>query len=144
MKSSIHVLLPVLLLCVALTTGIFFVWAKPQVETSQNRVVGEVVKTDQATKRLTIKTATGLIEVIAGDTAALLRVPRGEATADKASKISFGEIVIGDRVFVRMAAPEEGKTLQATQVVVTSGNASERQARVGNSEPAVSLVGSRQ
>ncbi len=59
MKSSTHVLLLALLLCVALTSRISSVWAKPQGGNSQNRVVGEVVKTDQTTKRLTIKTATG-------------------------------------------------------------------------------------
>jgi len=129
MKSSTHVLLLALLLCVALTSRISSVWAKPQGGNSQNRVVGEVVKTDQTTKRLTIKTATGEIEVVAGDTAVLLRVPPGEASADKASKISFGGIEIGDRAFALVGAAEEGKPLQATQVVVTSRSASERQDR---------------
>jgi hypothetical protein len=129
MKSPTHVLLLVLLLCVALRSGNSSVWAKTQVGTSQNRVVGEVVKIDQSTKRLTLKTVTGEIEVVAADTTALLRVPPGEASADKASKISFGEILIGDRVFARVAAAEEGKPLQASQVVVTSRSASERQDR---------------
>lgn len=129
MKSSTHALLLGLLLCVALASGILSVWARPQGGTSQNRVVGEVVKIDQSTKRLMIKTATGEIEVVAGDTTVLLRVPPGEASADKASKISFGEILIGDRVFARVGAAEEGKPLQATQVVVTSRSASERQDR---------------
>jgi hypothetical protein len=129
MKSSTHVLLLALVLRVVLTSGISSVWAKPQGGISQNRVVGEVVKTDQSTKRLRLRTATGEIEVVASDTAVLLRVPPGETSADKASKISFSEIVIGDRVFARVGAAEEGKPLQATQVVVTSRSASERQDR---------------
>src|SRR6266545_607819 len=115
MKSFMNALPLALLLCVALTRGNSSVRATSQGETQQNRVVGEVLQTNPSAKRLTIKTESGEIEVIANETTALLRIPPGETSADKANRISFGEIVIGDRLFARVSVSEPGKPLQASQ-----------------------------
>ena len=86
-----------------------------------DRVVGVVTAVDKATHQISVKVDTGETRaVVVSTTSALLRMPPGETSAQKASKISLGEVAVGDRVFARGALIADGKTLEARQVVVSS------------------------
>ncbi len=129
MKALINVLLLALLLCVALAPKTYL-WATTQGEAAQRSFVGEVVRTDSSGKTLTVKTDFGEVEIIATDASALMRIPPGETSTAKASKISFSDIVVGDRLFARVNDPEAGKPLRATQIVVSAKSASGARDRI--------------
>ncbi|HEV7859144.1 MAG TPA: hypothetical protein VGO91_11050 [Pyrinomonadaceae bacterium] len=88
---------------------------------TQNRVVGEVTAIDAAARQLTVKTDDGKsVLVSTGDRTAVLRLPPGEATAEKAVKITLADINAGDRMFARGEMAADGNSLTARQVVVTN------------------------
>ncbi|HEY3039264.1 MAG TPA: hypothetical protein VGJ66_11035 [Pyrinomonadaceae bacterium] len=112
-----------------LTTGNSFAQAQQssasQASATQNGVVGVVTAVDKATSQLTIKTDTGVsIAIATDDKSAVLRLPPGETSAQKAVKITLGDITAGDRMFARGTTSADGKSVNARQVVVTSGAAS--------------------
>jgi len=89
---------------------------------AQGRVVGAVTVVDQAGGKLTIKTDSGeLITVLTNDKSSVLRLPAGETSAQNATKISLGDIAVGDRLFARGTNSADGKLIDARQVVVTGG-----------------------
>jgi hypothetical protein len=88
---------------------------------AQNRVVGEVTAIDSGARQLTVKTDDGKSVVVStGDRTAVLRLPPGEATAEKAVKITLADINAGDRLFARGEMAADGNSLTARQVVVTN------------------------
>jgi hypothetical protein len=88
---------------------------------TQNRVVGEVTTIDAAARQLTVKTDDGKSVVVStGDRTAVVRLPPGEATAEKAIKITLADINVGDRMFARGEMAADGNSLTARQVVVTN------------------------
>lgn len=88
---------------------------------TQNRVVGEVTAIDAAARQLTVKTGDGKSVVVStGDRTAVVRLPPGEATAEKAVKITLADINVGDRMFARGEMAADGNSLTARQVVVTN------------------------
>jgi hypothetical protein len=92
--------------------------------TSQARVVGVITSVDKGTNQIAVKTDTGeAMVVVVGSSSSLLRLPPGEASAQKAVKISLDEIVVGDRLFARGNTIGDGKSLDARQVVVTGAAA---------------------
>ena len=94
-----------------------------------DRAVGVVTGVDKASNKILVKADTGEArEVLLRGTTSLLRMPPGETSAQKASKISLEEIAVGDRVFARGTAIGDGKVLEAQQVVVTSVAATTAQA----------------
>ena len=89
--------------------------------TASDRVVGVVTGVDKATNQISVKADTGETKsLVVSATSAVLRMPPGETAAQKALKISFDEVAVGDRVFARGAFIGDGKTLEARQVVVSS------------------------
>jgi hypothetical protein len=89
---------------------------------AQARVVGEVTALDAAARALTVRTNEGQTVVIqTAERTAVLRLPPGETTADKAARITLSDIAVGDRLFARGEMSEDQKSLAARQVVVTSG-----------------------
>ena len=89
------------------------------------RVVGVVTSVDKANNQIAVKADTGDARaIVVSSTSSLLRLPPGEASAEKAVKITLDEIAVGDRVFARGAAIGDGKSIEARQVVVTGAVAS--------------------
>jgi len=67
-----------------------------------NGVIGEVKVIDNAAKQLIVKTDAGsLVTVALADSTSYMRLPPGEKTLDKATKIVFADLGEGDRVFAR-------------------------------------------
>ena len=97
--------------------------------TAPDRVVGIVTAVDKATNQISVKADTGETKaVVISATSAVLRMPPGETSAQKALKISLEEVAVGDRVFARGAFTGDGKMLEARQVVVSSAVATTAQA----------------
>jgi hypothetical protein len=91
---------------------------------AQNRLVGVVTAIDAATGQVTIKTDEGASAQIMTDTkTAILRVPPGETSPEKAARVTLAELAVGDRLFARGTVSADGKSIAARQVVITSGAA---------------------
>ena len=107
-----------------------------QTTAAPDRVVGVVTTVDKATSQITVKANTGETKVVVvSATPALLRLPPGETAAQKALKISFEEVAVGDRIFARGAFIGDGKALDARQVVVSSAAATTAQAQPQQADP---------
>ncbi len=104
------------------------VTAFAQTGAAPDRVVGVITAVDKATNQISVKADTGETRaVVVNSASALLRMPPGETSAQKASKISLDDIVVGDRLFARGATIGDGRTLEARQVVVSSAAATSTQ-----------------
>lgn len=91
-----------------------------QTTAAQSRIVGEVTAVDKAANQVTIKSDTGeSITIITNEGSAVLRLPAGETSAQKATKITLADISVGDRLFARGAVAAGGKSMAASQVVVS-------------------------
>ncbi len=92
----------------------------PQTNVAQIRVVGEVTAVDKAANQVTIKSDAGEnIIIVTNGAASLLRMPAGETNAQKAIKITLADIVVGDRLFARVAGATGDKSVVASQIVVS-------------------------
>ena len=90
----------------------------------QNRLVGEVQSANAAAGEFTIKADDGRIVTLkAEERASLLRIPPGETNIQSATKITLGDVVVGDRVFARGALSADGKTFSARQLVAANKQA---------------------
>src|ERR1044072_2117690 len=84
-----------------------------------NGVIGEVTTVDMTAKQMTVKTDAGSIVAVAlSDATVYMRVPPGEKTLDKATKIAATDVGIGDRVFARGKVADDRKSVPARIVVV--------------------------
>lgn len=84
-------------------------------------VIGEVKSVDAAGKQLTVKTDAGsVVTAVLSDSTAYLRVPPGETTLAKATKVTLAEIGEGDRVLANGKVADDHKTISSRQVVVMS------------------------
>jgi hypothetical protein len=91
-----------------------------QASAAQSRVVGEVTAVDKTANQVTIKSDTGeSITIVTNEASSVLRLPAGETSAQKATKITLADIGVGDRLFARGTVAEGGKSVAASQVVVT-------------------------
>ena len=94
--------------------------ATSQTTAAQSRIVGEVTAVDKTARQVTIKTDTGeSITILTNEASSVLRLPAGETSAQKATKISLADIGVGDRLFARGALAVGGKSVSASQVVVS-------------------------
>jgi hypothetical protein len=83
------------------------------------RVIGEVLASDTAARRMTIKTDGGeQVAVSVAANALYLRVPPGEKDLKKASPIALADVGTGDRVLARGRLAADGKSIDATAVIV--------------------------
>jgi Cu/Ag efflux protein CusF len=102
---------------------------------TQSRVVGEVTAIDATARQVTVKTEDGKSVVVSTiERTAVLRLPPGEATAEKAVKITLADINAGDRLFARGEMAADGNSLNARQVVVTSSKGGAQAAAAGRDE----------
>ena len=113
----------------ALATGNTFAQAPEagtaQTTAAQSRIVGVVTAVDISGNQVTIKSDAGeSIAIVTNSTSALLRLPPGETSSQKAVKITLADIAVGDRLFARGATSADGKSVEARQVVVTGAAAS--------------------
>lgn len=84
-----------------------------------NGVIGEVKTIDLAAKQLSIKTDAGnLVTVTVADSTLYMRVPPGEKTLDKATKIAGTDVSVGDRVFARGKVADDHKSVPARVLIV--------------------------
>ena len=91
-----------------------------QTSAAQGRIVGEVTAVDKTANQVTIKTDTGeSITIVINAASSLLRLPAGETSAQKAAKITLADIGVGDRLFARGTVAAGGKSVAASQVVVS-------------------------
>ncbi len=96
-----------------------------------NGVIGEVTAIDVAAKQMTIKTDAGSIVMVSlADNTIYMRVPPGEKTLDKATKIAATEVGMGDRVFARGKTSDDRKSVPARMVIVmTKADIAQKQER---------------
>lgn len=88
---------------------------------AQNRVVGEVTAINPATKQLTVKTATNeSVTILVDERTSFRRIPPGETAPDKAIKIEFTNISVGERVVAYSNASQDGAPVAARTIYVTS------------------------
>jgi hypothetical protein len=107
--------------------------AKPQAQTAQapkqntdtaitpTHVVGEVATITPATMQMTVKTEAGSkVAVTANDKTVYLRIPPGEKTLEKATKITLADIEVGDKVYARGKVADDKSSISTLQVIVMS------------------------
>jgi hypothetical protein len=88
---------------------------------SANGAIGEVKAIDSASKQLIVKTDAGsLVTVTVAENASFLRLPPGETTLTKATKITLAEISEGDRVFARGLPADDRKSVTSKVLIVMS------------------------
>ncbi|HEX8137607.1 MAG TPA: hypothetical protein VF544_08465 [Pyrinomonadaceae bacterium] len=84
-----------------------------------NGVIGEVTAIDTAARQMSVKTDAGaVVNVLMSDATIYLRLPPGEKTLDKATKITLADVGVGDRVFARGKTSDDQKTVPARALVV--------------------------
>jgi len=93
----------------------------PDPAISQTRVMGEVTSIDPGAKQISVKTDAGsLVTVSLDEKTEYLRIPPGETSMDKAAKIAFTEIAVGDKVYVRGKVSDDRKSVPAQKLIVMS------------------------
>ncbi len=83
------------------------------------RVIGELKAIDSATKQLTVKTDAGsLVAITLADSTSYSRLPPGETTMAKATKITLADLAEGDRVLATGKVADDHKSATARALVV--------------------------
>ena len=123
-----------LLVVFLLTTGNSWAQASEsgssQTSAAQSRVVGEVTAVDKTAGQVTIKTDTGeSITIVTNAASSVLLLPAGETSAQKATKITLSDIGLGQQLFARGSLAADGKSIAASQVVVSGAAVSAVTAR---------------
>ncbi len=91
----------------------------PDSAITQNGALGEVKVIDVAAKQMIIKTDAGsLVTVVLSDATSYMRVAPGETTLANATKIAFGDVGEGDRIFARGTVSADRKSVPARVVIV--------------------------
>lgn len=93
--------------------------ADPSITSS--RVIGEVKAIDAAARQMTVKTDAGsMVTVVLSDATSYMRLPPGETTLAKATKITFADIGEGDRVLASGKVADDHKSVSPRTLVVMS------------------------
>src|SRR5262245_90963 len=96
-------------------------WQAADASISQTRVIGEVTSIDPSGKQMSVTTDAGSVVTInLDDKTEYLRIPPGETSLDKAVKIMFNEISVGDKVYARGKVSEDRKSVPAQKLIVMS------------------------
>src|SRR5262249_12734189 len=84
-------------------------------------VVGEVSIIIPPIRQMTVKTEAGSkVAVGISDKTVFLRIPPGERTLDKATRIPIVDIEAGDKVYARGKVADDKSSIAALQVIVMS------------------------
>src|SRR4051812_35834451 len=96
-----------------------------------NGVIGEVTSIDPTAMTMTVKTDAGTaVSVTLGSSTSYMRLPPGEKTLDKATKITLADVGVGDRVFARGKTSDDSKTVPArVLIVMTKADIAQKQER---------------
>jgi hypothetical protein len=108
--------------------------AKPQATQTDSsitstRVIGELKAVDSGAKQITLKTdGDSVVAVSLVDSTSFSRLPPGETTLAKASKVTLADLRAGDRVLAMGKVAEDHKTATArTVVIMTKGDIARKQ-----------------
>ena len=83
------------------------------------RVIGEVKAIDAGARQMTVKTDAGsLVTVVLNDATSYMRLPPGETTLAKATKITFADVGEGDRVLASGKVADDHKSVPPVALVV--------------------------
>ncbi|HEX8142921.1 MAG TPA: hypothetical protein VF553_10025 [Pyrinomonadaceae bacterium] len=86
-----------------------------------NGVIGEVTAIDAKALQMNVRTDAGaVVQVVLNSATSYLRIPPGEKTLDKATKITLADVGVGDRVFARGKTSDDRKTVPARALIVMS------------------------
>lgn len=96
---------------------------------TSNRVMGELKAIDPAAKQITVKTdASSVVTVTVADSTGYSRIPPGEKTLDKAAKITFADLGVGDRILAVGKVADDYKSATArTLIVISKGDIAKKQ-----------------
>ena len=96
---------------------------------TSTRVIGELKSINSAAKQITVKTdANSLVTVSVTDSTGYSRIPPGEKTLDKATKITFADLGEGDRILAAGKVADDYKSATARSLVVmTKGDIAKKQ-----------------
>jgi len=84
-----------------------------------NGAIGQVKVIDAAGRQLIVKTDAGsLVTVALGDKTVYMRLAPGEKTLTNATKITFGDVGEGDRVWARGRVADDHKSVPAVALIV--------------------------
>jgi hypothetical protein len=100
-----------------------------QATADRARTIGEITTVDVSAGRVTIKSETGSVTpILINAETAILSVPPGERSLEKASPISIRDLNPGDRVFARYSPGVDSQVTPARQLVVmAAANIKKRQ-----------------
>lgn len=102
---------------------------------AQNRVVGEVMAINPATRQLTVKTSAGeSVTILVDERTSFRRIPPGETAPDKAIKIELTNIVVGERVVAYNSAAQDGAPAAAARTIYVTSQAAASTAGERNRE----------
>jgi len=105
--------------CAGILAFSLVVIARPQAPSSVYKAMGAVVSIDP--NGFTVQTDSGTrLAVLLQDNATLVRVAPNQKDLKSATKITAGDISVGDRVLVRGHISDDQKTLLATAAIVMS------------------------
>jgi hypothetical protein len=106
-----------------LSTSLLLVWLAfngpvfAQNQPTADRTIGEVTAVDADHRGITLKEDKGgTVSLSVGEKASVLRVPPGETDLKKATRITFGDIGVGDRLLA--AGTKSGDKFEARTVVI--------------------------
>jgi hypothetical protein len=105
--------------------------SKTDAGVTPNGVIGEVTSVDTTAMTMTVKTDGGsVVNVTLASNTSYMRLPPGEKTLDKATKITLAEVGVGDRVFARGKTSDDQKTVPArVLIVMTKADIAQKQER---------------
>lgn len=123
-----------LLICLALAAFAVLEAAQAQGQTPQssptaqssadagvtpNGVIGEVTAIDASAMQMTVRTDAGKrVTVVLNSATSYMRLPPGEKTLEKATKITLADVGVADRVFARGKTSDDQTTVPARFLIV--------------------------
>ncbi|HEY6187544.1 MAG TPA: hypothetical protein VIW80_07690 [Pyrinomonadaceae bacterium] len=123
-----------LLICLALAAFAVLQAAQAQGQTPQpspagqssadagitpNGVIGEVTAIDASAMQMSVKTDAGTrVTVVLNSATSYMRLPPGEKTLEKATRITLADVGVGDRVFARGKTSDDRAAVPARFLIV--------------------------
>lgn len=92
---------------------------QPDKGITPNSAIGEVKVIDPDSRQVIVKTDAGsVVTVIVSDSTVYMRLAPGETTLNKATRIAFGDLTEGDRVWARGKVSDDLKSVPAVALIV--------------------------
>src|SRR5215471_942828 len=85
----------------------------------EGRVIGELTSIHQKEGRMTVKTREGdIVAVLTNDNTMFARVPPGEESLEKSTKIALQDLEVGDRIYARGRLDANMQSVQGQRVII--------------------------